>query len=420
MPVTNGITRESVSSSGGQADAFSDEPSIAGDGTFISFDSFALNLVPNKTTGFGEAYLRNRIAPSTVRVSLDSSGNQSNGNSGRAVVSAGGFVTFDSDARNLVAGLNNNQVNVFRHDPQTGQTVLVNVSSGGAVADGSAGNSSISADGNLTAFASNATNLVPGGAAGIVDILVRNVAAGTTNRDSVDSAGVAGNASSGGPRISADGSFVAFWSNATNLVPGDTNGFRDVFVHDRQTGSTTRVSVATSGAQADGASGGASVNSSNTLDISDDGRFVVFWSDATNLVPGDTNGVTDIFRHDRLTGETIRVSVGTGGTQSNARSDQPKISGDGRFVVFNSDASNLDSRDQNGLPDVFIHDTQTGQTQVFSLNLDMTNTGNGGSFFPDISADGRVIVFSSDASDLVAGDTNDARDIFSVANPFSP
>jgi Tol biopolymer transport system component len=191
-------------------------------------------------------------------------------------------------------------------------------------------------------------------------------------------------------------------------------------VHNRVAGETTRVSVATGGAQGDGSSGGAGLVPANVLDISDDGRFVVFWSDATNLVPGDTNGVTDIFRHDTQTGETIRVSVGTGGIQSNARSDQPKISGDGRFVVFLSDATNLDSRDQNGFPDVFVHDTQTGQTQVFSLNLDVTNTGNGGSFFPDVSADGRILVFASDATDLVVNDTNNARDIFSVANPFSP
>lgn len=416
VPMTNGITRESVSSAGVQADRDSSEPNTAGDGTFVSFFSLALNLAPNSTGAF-ESFLRNRTTLLTTRVSQTTGGDPANSNSLSVVVSANGFTSFESGASNLVA---NNQVNVFRHDSQTGQTLLVSVSNGGIPGNDFSGLSSISADGNLIAFQSSATNLVPGSVAGISDILIRDVAAGTTNSVSVDSAGVSGNGSSQAPRIAADGGAIAFASLATNLVAGDTNGVRDVFVHVRQTGQTTRVSVATGGGEGDGPSGGAGVAPSNVLDISDDGRFVVFSSDATNLVPGDTNGVTDIFRHDRQTGETIRVSVGTGGVQSNASSDQPKISGDGRFVVFNSDATNLDARDQNGLPDVFIHDTQTGETQVVSLNLDVTNTGNGGSFFPDISADGRVLVFASDASNLVVDDTNDARDIFSLLNPFLP
>jgi Tol biopolymer transport system component len=408
-----------VSSTGGQGDAFSDEPATAGDGTFIAFNSFALDLVSDKTTGFEEAYRRDRVTPVTVRVSLSSAGNQSNGDSARTAISANGLVTFDSDATNLVANDINNQVDVFRHDPQTGQTILVSVSTGGGQSDGFCGLSSISADGNLIAFESGATNLVPGGLPGVGDVLVRDVAAGVTSRVSVDSGNNPGNAISGAPRISADGRFVAFWSDATNLVAGDTNGVKDVFVHDRLTGQTTRVSIATDGAQGDGASGGTAVTD-NTLDISDDGRFVVFQSEASNLVPGDTNGLSDIFRHDRQTGLTARLSVATGAVQSNGSSDTPKISGDGRFVVFVSRATNLDPRDQNGLADVFVHDAQTGETRALSLNLDVTNTGNGGSFFPDISADGRIIVFSSDASDLVVDDTNDARDVFSVANPFLP
>lgn len=420
VPVTNGITRQSVSSTGGQGDAFSDEPATAGDGTFIAFHSFALDLVPDKTTGVSDAYLRNRVTPSTQRVSLDSAGNQSNGDSARAAVSANGLVTFDSDATNLVANDVNNQVDVFRHDPQTGQTILVSVSTGGGQSDGFCGLSSISADGNLIAFASSATNLVPGGLPGVGDVLLRDVAAGVTSRVSVDSGNNPGDGTSGAPRISADGRFVAFSSAATNLVAGDTNGLQDVFVHDRLTGQTTRVSIATDGAQGNGGSGGGRLAPDNTLDISDDGRFVVFESEASNLVPGDTNGVSDIFRHDRQTGLTARLSVATGAVQSNGSSDTPKISGDGRFVVFVSRATNLDPRDQNGLADVFVHDAQTGETRALSLNLDVTNTGNGGSFFPDISADGRIIVFSSDASDLVVDDTNDARDVFSLANPFLP
>ncbi len=229
------IGRQSFSSTGIQADADSLRPGTSGDGTSIVFDSQAFNLIPEKTTGFFDTYLRNRLTPTTQRVSVDSAGNQSNGDSGRATVSVGGLVAFDSDATNLVANDINNQVDVFRHAYQAGQTILVSVSTGGGQSDGFCGLSSISADGNLIAFASGATSLVPGGLPGVGDVLVRDVAAGVTSRVSVDSGNNPGNDDSGAPRISADGRFVAFWSDASNLVPGDTNGLRDVFVHDRLT-----------------------------------------------------------------------------------------------------------------------------------------------------------------------------------------
>src|SRR5690606_11863360 len=130
------------------------------------------------------------------------------------------------------------------------------------------------------------------------------------------------------PSISADGRFVAFQSVATNLVPGDTNGNNDVFVHDRQTGVTQRVSVASDGAQGNGIS--------TTASISADGRFVAFQSAASNLVPGDTNGATDVFVHDRQTGVTERVSVASDGAQGNANTSEASLSADGRYVAFQS------------------------------------------------------------------------------------
>lgn len=155
----------------------------------------------------------------------------------------------------------------------------------------------------------------------------------TIERVSVASDGTQGNGSSGAwelPSIalSADGRFVAFVSHASNLVPGDTNGVADVFVRDRLTSATTRVSVASDGSQ-----GNDSVESYG-LALSADGRFVAFVSRASNLAPGDTNGVADIFLHDRLTVETTRVSVATDGTQADQRSRNPVLSADGRFVAF--------------------------------------------------------------------------------------
>ena len=215
-------------------------------------------------------------------------------------------------------------------------TERVSVASNGGQADSSSVNPAVSADGRFVAFESDASNLVGGDTNGLNDIFVHDRQTGTTERVSVATGGTEANGVSYTPAISADGRFVAFYSNATNLVGGDTNGTSDVFVHDRQTGTTERVSVATGGAEANGGS--------STAAISADGRFVAFHSDATNLVSGDTNGARDIFVHDRQTGTTERVSVATGGAQANSGSANPAISADGRFVAFYSVATNLVSR----------------------------------------------------------------------------
>src|SRR3989441_6808558 len=179
------------------------------------------------------------------------------------------------------------------------------------------------------------------------------------------SGGAQGNGSSGligfafPPALSADGRFIAFVSLATSLVAGDTNGATDVFVRDRQTGTTERVSVASGGTQSNAASLGSA--------LSADGRLVAFQSDATNLAPGDTNGATDVFVRDRQTGMTERVSVASDGTQANNISSYPALSADGRFVAFQSDATNLVAGDTNGATDVFVHDRQTGTTEPSSV-----------------------------------------------------
>src|SRR5437660_1328853 len=236
----------------------------------------------------------------------------------------------------------------------------------------------------------------------------RSAGAQTTVRVSVASGGTEGDDASLGSALSADGRFVAFDSAATDLVAGDTNGASDVFVHDRQTGTTERVSVASDGTQAN--------NVSSYPALSADGRFVAFQSDATNLVAGDTNGATDVFVHDRQTGATERVSVASGGgTQGNRNSGGffafPALSADGRLVAFQSDATNLVARDTNGATDVFVHDRQTGTTERVSV-ASGGSQGNGFSAGPVLSADGRFVAFHSTATNLVAGDTNGATDVF--------
>jgi uncharacterized lipoprotein NlpE involved in copper resistance len=259
------------------------------------------------------------------------------------------------------------------------------------------------------AFHSLADNLVSGDTNETRDIFVHDRETGETTRVSVSSDGTQSNSTSYVPSISADGRQVAFYSDASNLVSGDTNGIGDIFVHDRDTGETTRVSVASNGTQ--GNSG------SDYPSISADGRQVAFYSDASNLVSGDTNGFGDIFVHDRDTGETTRVNVSSDGTHSNICSFYPSISEDGRYVAFYSAASNLVSGDTNELGDIFVHDRETGETTRVSASSGGSQC-NDHSWYPSLSGDGSYVAFQSEATNLVSGDTNGVNDIFVSAVEF--
>jgi Tol biopolymer transport system component len=343
------------------------------------------------------------LAAVTERVSVSSAGEEGNGVSWSPSITADGrYVAFMSHASNLVPGDTNATPDAFVHDRLTGTTERVSVSSAGEEGNGASWVPSLSADGRYVAFPSAASNLVPGDTNATSDIFVHDRLTGTTERVSVSSAGEEGNGDSGWPSISADGRYVAFGSDASNLVPGDTNATPDIFVHDRLTGTTERVSVSSAGEEGNGGNWWPS--------ISADGRYVAFLSDASNLVPGDTNGY-DIFVHDRLTGTTERVSVSSAGEEGNGGNWWPSISADGRYVAFLSDASNLVPGDTNGYKDVFVHDRLTGTTERVSVSS-AGEEGNGVSGYPSISADGRHVVFESDASNLVPGDTNAWTDIF--------
>jgi Tol biopolymer transport system component len=339
----------------------------------------------------------------TTLVSVHSNGTQANGFSDFAEISADGrFVVFESAASNLVAGDTNDQLDIFVHDRQTGQTTRLSVASDGSEANHYSGNPTISADGRYVAFDSWASNLVDDDTEGWSDVFVHDRRTGKTTRVSVASDGTGANFNSYSPALSADGRFVAFASHADNLVGDDTNGSGDIFVHDRRTRQTVRVSVATGGVQANALSFSPA--------ISGDGRFVAFNSHAKNLVADDTNDTVDVFVHDRQTGQTTRVSVATDGGQANNYSFLPQLSADGRHVTFGSVASNLVA-DTNGAGDIFVHDRKTGRTERISLATGGAQA-NDFSFSPAISADGRYVAFSSFASNLVVDDTNDAPDVF--------
>jgi hypothetical protein len=331
------------------------------------------------------------------RVSVKSDGSEGFADSYQpAITPDGRYVAFESDADYLVAGDTNNEQDILLHDRVTHQTTLVSVSSAGAQSNGESTTPVISNDGRYVAFYSLASNLVANDTNNSWDIFVRDRQTNTTTRVSVSSSGEQGNDHSFAPAISDDGRYVAFYGPASNLVLGDTNNKYDVFVHDRQTAQTTRVSVSSSGEQGNQAAW--------TSDISGDGRFVAFHTYASNLVAGDTNNTGDVFVHDRDTGQTTRVSVSSGGGQGNNTSDFPALSDDGRYVAFYSAASSLVADDNNSYADIFVHDRQTGQTTLVSANTAGVSANNM-STNPDITADGRYIVFESYATDLVTGDT---------------
>ena len=301
------------------------------------------------------------------------------------------MVAFDSTATNLVGEDLNGSRDVFIHYRLTGETRRVSISSQREEANNTSFNTTLSANGRFVVFQSRATNLVLGDNNNRNDLFIHDLQTNQTTRLSVSSDGQEGNSDSRAPSISADGRFVAFYTDATNLVPDDNNNRADVVVHDRQTGETTRASVSSDGQEGN--------ESSLSPRISADGRFVAFWSDASNLVAADNNGQKDVFVHDRQTGETTRVSVSSDGRAANGKSDSPSISADGRFVAFRSDADSLVEANITTF-EVLVHDRNTLKTELVSRSF-QGHSSNADSGSPRISADGMRVAFDEVSSKSV-------------------
>jgi Tol biopolymer transport system component len=340
----------------------------------------------------------------TWRASTGPGGVQADGGSSGAAISADGqHVAFVSDAANLVPGDTDGAADVFARNLRTGATRLV--------APGY--DPTISADGRYVAFSSWAADLVPGDTNDAGDIFVYDVLAGSLRRASLGADGGQADGPSFDAAISGDGRHVVFTSWATNLVPGDTNEFDDVFARDLRRGTTERVSVGAGGVQADRSDGYAWWSA-----VSKNGRYVAFTSFATNLVPGDTNGASDVFLRDRRGGVTTRVSVGTGGSQAiggirGFGSLRPAISDNGRFVAFESyAATGLVADTTRHLGETYVRDVREGRTQRVGVNSAGEQGDVVGTSMVSISGDGRYVAFMSAAGNLAAGDTNDAADVF--------
>ena len=406
------IERVSVSATGTQADAGGLWPALSTDGRFVAFLSPATNLVPGDTNGASDVFVKDREGGGIARASVSDGGGQASGGSGVASLSGNGrYIVFDSIAANLVLGDTNGMNDVFLHDRQSGKTVRVSVSSTEAQANDKCFASSVDLAPGYVAFESSATNLVDDDTNGRWDIFVRDLAAGTTERVSLSSTGMQSDGDSLIPSISPDGRYVAFGSRAANLVPGDTNGAFDIFVHDRVSGKTERVSVATGGGQADGASGGASLSCRRPLrgllvvghqprcrrprrsagrlrprppggdhtpcervDPRDARRRGerglglecrrpvrrVRLDGAATSSPAIANTFADVFVRDLRSGKVERLSASTLGGEPDAWSRHPALSADGRYVAFDSLASTLVDADTNGAPDVFVVDRGPG------------------------------------------------------------
>jgi len=405
--------RVDVSSTGAQAAGASSQAVVSASGRYVAFVSRAANLVPHDRNRVPDVFVRDLRTSSTTRASISSNGVESDGASGKPSISADGrIVAFPSAATNLVPGDRNGFQDVFVRDRTTGTTERVSSGPSGE-ANGASLASLVSADGRVVAYSSDASNLVADDRNGALDVFLTRLADLQTTRVSTGEDGESWDRSEASS-IDADGRVVAFRSYAPNIVFGDWNGRADVFVRDVDTAWNERVNVSTTGRVADGATFRGM--------LSGDGRYVGFRSRADNLVPGDTNDALDVFVRDRVTGFTQRVSVASDGEQADASGfdhgwrasffmSRPFLSANGRYAAFTSRAPNLVEDDRNDKADVFVHDLWSGRTIRVSLTADGTEA-DGDSFVAGISADGRVVTFTSLADNLVRGDTNGRRDVF--------
>jgi Tol biopolymer transport system component len=383
-PVANGegpqTERVSVTSDGEQGDApdgFNSEvgifPAISDNARFVSFDGFDAGLVPGDDNEKYDSFLHDRLTGETSQVSIRSDGGQANGQSGgTSLSSTGRYVAFVSEASNLVPGDDNGTLDVFIHDRKTGETTRVSVASNGAEAnDSNAGDISISGNGRYIAFHSYATNLVPGDTNGDDDVFVHDVVTGETTRVSVDSQGR--QASPGNrhvqtdePSISADGRRVAFESSAAQLVHHDDNKTYDVFVHNLASDKTKRISVDQNGEEFEGPS----YLGAGDVAISGDGRSITYRHDSGNTAY--------TMLRDQATRTTTIIGLGY----------QGRISADGNYVAFGGDS-----------PTARLYDRLAGTTS------EIDHVG-------PLSADGRFMAFDTWRSDIVPGDTNNDYDTF--------
>ncbi len=352
-------------------------------------------------------------------------GSEANSYSRTPTVSSNGrYVVFDSAATNLVVGDANAKQDVFLHDTQTGETVrvstpnLANQATLGTEAFGISSLGCVSDDGRYVGFQSYAPNIVTSDLNLASDIFVHDRQTGVTAKISQHTDETPGNLFSDSCAMSSDGKIIAYYSAASTLVTGDTNVATDVFVHDLNTDITTRISVDSAGNEGTG-------GSATSPQISGDGRYVTFYSTFSNLVSGGSSGFAEIFVHDRNTGATTRASApnlldqGTLGTQADNDGSYPSISDNGRYVAWGSNATNLVLNDTNDKWDIFVYDRVTGRTA--RANVDVSGNQMETIYVSDwagISGDGRYVNFYGSYPNTSPSNTDLRSDVFRAPNPL--
>lgn len=392
------ISRVSTNAGGQQGNynypsPYSVSPSISGDGRFVAFSSAASNLVLYDNNQKPDVFVKDLSTGAIVRASTTSAGVQATQYQDAIepdLSADGNVVVFLSHSLDLVPGTADWGPSVFAKDLRTGQIQVASSSLEGVAVGGS--NAALSSDGRFVLFRSFATNLSPSvTSAGLDQIYLKDLQSGNVSVVSASADGVPADSFAYAGSISNDGRYATFFSYAYNLVPNDEPG-PDLFVKDMSSGSITRVDNTFSGIPS----------------ISGDARFVLVTDLSSQLVMRDLRS-----------GSTSIVSSSTDGVIADQSADATRngVSGDGRYVVFWSNATNLVPGDTNGAWDVLVKDTRTGRTARVSVAGD-GGQANGNSLDASISDDGRYLTFDSAATNLVAGDTNNARDVFVVLNPL--
>lgn len=399
------LTRVSTAANGAQANEYSEEARFSPDGRYMLFSSAASNLVGD-SNGTGDIFLKNMISGEVTLVSRGVGGAPGDVWDYTASFSPDGrFIIFSSDSDNIIAGDNKNVDDVFVRDLATGAITLIS-GQGNTAGNGDSSEARFNPDGKFVVFASNSTNLDSRDTDASPDIYLKNLVTGAVTLLTVTPNSTKLNGSSDLPEFSPDGRYVLFKSSASNLVK-DANDFAEkIFLKNLATGEITLISATEDNVPANGFS--------NYASFSADGRYVIFDSNATNLIGNDRNGeASDIYRKDLVTGAVTLLSTNSAGEQANSYSSMAQLSRDGRYLMFESLATNLVANDTNNKVDVFLKDLVTGQVTILSARPDGTQ-GDNDSGFAVLSPDGRYVVFESLAKNLVGNDTNNARDLFRV------
>ncbi|HUA67349.1 MAG TPA: hypothetical protein VMA13_02270, partial [Candidatus Saccharimonadales bacterium] len=435
------------------------------DGRFVVFSSGANDLVPENDRQFYlNVYLRDRASNTTALVSVGLNGTSGgNGHSLYGQVSTNGqYVLFESQTGNLVPGFTNWIGDIYVRDMQADTTAVASVATDGTQANGRSYDAAMTPDGRYVTFASQASNLVPNDGNGIPDVFVRDMVARTTALASV---GAIQNSSSSAtmatPQITPDGRYVTFYSSAVGMVAG-ASGNGDIYVRDLSAGTTIQASAAALGIMQSAFGGSVSGVSSYCPQISDDGRYVVFkcstisvpsvtailvydqtagtttiiTTNAIGTLPDDENrygpeitpdgrfiayasqeppgGGTNssVYVWDSLNDTNILVSTDGAGVPTNTISDSPVISPDGRYVAFRSDATTLVTNAVSPGFHLYLRDLQFGTTKLVDADTNGVGSTDVGYTFPSMSDDGQVVVFDAPDGDLVSGDVNNALDVF--------